>query len=346
MKTLSCKRVGTQAAPAFATIMYASIMVCVFILQTDFSKVYAYGEEKQIVDRVVAVVNNEIIALSDLQEIYKPFAEKVKTMDYSAEEESQILEKARQEMLDELINQKLAVQETRKQGITVSDGEVDLAIEQIIRDNAIPRDVFVEELAKEGFTLDEYREKIRERILRSRLLNLEIRSKVIITRKDVENYYKENIDEYQGKNRYHLRYIVMLTPDIMRPEDKEEVRKRMEKVHALLEKGVPFQEAAKQYSEVLADEGGELGLFTLDNLSDTIRSAVTKLEPGTYSPVLETDAGFQIIFLEEILPQKDISLESVYSEIEEKLKNEYLNKTYEAWLKNLRKRSHIKVFLN
>ncbi len=300
--------------------------------------------EVELVDRIVAVVNNEIISLFELEQVFEPYAEKVKAFGYSPEEEQKMLFKVREDILNQLIDQKLTSQEIRQSRITVSGKEIDSTIERIKESNSYTDETLRELLAKEGLTMEGYRERMKEQILRGKLVSLEVKSKVVLTKEDIKAYYEKHGEAYRGGRKYHLRNILMEIPDSADEEQKLEVNRKMEAVLTQLEAGESFEEVAREVSQSSsAAEGGNLGILDEDVLSLQIREAVNALKAGEFTPILDTDLGYQIFFVEEIKQAEGKSLEEASSEIEQKLYNEVVNQKFLSWLEELRKRSHIKI---
>ena len=134
----------------------------------------------EVVDRIVAVVNDDIIILSELNQTLKPFAGRLKELGYSPEKERKMLFKVRSDILNQLIDQKLADQEIKRFNITVSEKEIDNAIERIKEASSYTDEELREELTVQGLGMEEYRESIKEQILRAKLINWEIKSKIVI----------------------------------------------------------------------------------------------------------------------------------------------------------------------
>jgi parvulin-like peptidyl-prolyl isomerase len=126
--------------------------------------------------------------------------------------------------------------------------------------------------------------------------------------------------------------------------EREPVRKKIEAAQAALTAGTPFTEVVKQYADrQFADRDGELGLFLLNDLSPRLKGMIEKLAAGQSTPILETDQGYQIIHLEEIVQTGTTPLEKVSDNIEEALMKEAFRKKKQDWLEGLRKRAHIKI---
>lgn len=301
-------------------------------------------ESAEVVDRIVAVVNDDIVTLYELNRAIKPYADKIGALGYSLDKKDKMLFTVREDVLKQLVDEKIRDQEIRRANIKVSEKEIDLTIENFKKANYLTDEDLREALAKDGLTLEEYREKMKEQILRVKLINLEVKSKIVITKEEVKSYYENQIDKYRGERKYHLRNIIMNIPPFAGDKERSEIRKKMDVVLAKLIAGEPFETLAMAHSESsFASDGGDLGLFRLDELSEQIKEAIKDLKAGDFTSVLDTDLGLQIFFVEEIVTSEAKPLEKVEPEIEKILYNEIVNEKFQTWLEGLRKRAHIKI---
>ena len=152
-------------------------------------------QSAKIVDRIVAVVNDDIISLRELNQAIKPYSDKIKRLNYSSEKKQEMLFKVREDFLDQLINRKLTDQKIKRSKISVREKEIDLALERIKKTSLLTDEELRKALSQEGLSMEEYRESLKEQLLRTRLVNLEVRSKIIITEEDINSYYKKNYDK-------------------------------------------------------------------------------------------------------------------------------------------------------
>jgi len=293
----------------------------------------------------VAIINNDIIVLYELEEELKPYRERLKALGYTPEKEKEMLYEVRENLLNQLIDEELANQEIAKnEDIIVTFKEVEEAIEQVKQQSYLTEEELRDALALEGMTMEQYTEKIRNEILRGKLISQKVRSQVIITQEDVKGYYGRHKDKYGGKTKYHLRHILMKRSSLDDEKENRAIRQKMEDLLADLQDGQAFQALAKAYSESpTADTGGDLGTFSLDTLSDRIRTAIAGLKPGGYTPVIDTDQGYQIFLLQDIVEEPGTPIEDVTPEIEEALYNEIMDKKYREWIESLRGQAHIKI---
>jgi peptidyl-prolyl cis-trans isomerase SurA len=315
-------------------------LLCLFVSGiTGISSVYG----NEIVDRIVAQVNDDIITLQDLNAALKPYIEKIRSMGYPPEQEQQLLFKARDDVLNEKINDKLTDQEIQEEKISIDEKDIDAAIERVKEMNHLTQEQLGVELAKEGMSIEDYRKTIREQMLRSRLVNLKVKSKIVITKEDIKSYYDKNPEKYSGKKQYHLRSIVKKLPDYADEAGKKAILDELASIRLKLDGGESFETLAGQYSDFLAEYGGDMGLFTLDELSPEIRSAVSSLKEKESTPVIDTDQGFQIFYLENIVVTPGKPLEEVSGEIEEILYKNVVDEKFKTWVNGLKEKSHIKI---
>lgn len=320
----------------------------IFMAIVAFSMFFPAGWQSvhcaEVVDRVVAVVNADIITLQELEAALKPYADKIRESGYSAEKEKQMTFKVRGDVLGRLVDEKLTDQEIRRAKIKVSKNQVEQAIERIKEANYFTEEELVAALAREGLTLDELRRRTREKILRSRLVNYQIKSKIVVTDSDIAAYYETHRGEYAGEVSYHLKNIVLEIPPGATEEDKAAVLAKMETIKGMIAGGADFAEVAKAHSQSsLAAEGGELGFFKPAQLSPEIRKAVSGTPEGGLTPVLVTEFGAQLFQVVQIRQQAGKTLAEATPLISKKLYAEIVEKKFKSWLKDLKERSHIKI---
>ena len=298
---------------------------------------------EDVVDRIVAQVNDEIITLSELNVLMAPEISKIQQMGLLPNEEQEMIFNLRSEKIDELVSNKLADQTAREKGISVGEKEIDNAIESIKKQNSFTDEQFRQALEKEGTSMADIREDTRKKLLHYRLLNQEVQSKIVITSEDVEAYYKANSDIYGGKEKYHLRTIIKKMRGLASEENRKTIVGTMEDILKKLDNGESFVDLAKAHSDLLAEEGGDIGKFELAQLSEKIRMAVKDLRVGGHTPIIDTAQGLQIFYLQDIVQTEGVPLESVSDEIKNKLYQEVMEKKINEWIGSLKEKAHIKI---
>lgn len=304
----------------------------------------ASATSAETVDRIVAVVNDDVITLIELNKVVKPYIEKIRTLGYLPDKEKQLIYKVRESMLDRLIDEKIEDQEIKREKVEVSEHQVDQAIEKIKETNYYTDEDLRAGLAKEGLTMEEYRKQIKEQILRAKLVSLNVKSKIVITKEDIKAYYEKHLDQYGGKKKYHLRNIIMTVPDPTDSNKQLDIKTEMDEIFKKLKAGQSFEDLAKKYSQSpTASDGGDLGLFDFDSLSPQLQEAINKIKPGGFTPVLDTDQGFQIFYLQKIVKTPGKPLKAVSPEIERILYDKTTDQKYRDWIQSLREKAVIKI---
>ncbi len=316
-----------------------SRILFVFLSMTITSPAVSAAE---LVDRIVAVVNDDIIRLVELNKEFEPIEKQIRLKNYPPEKERRLIEEERLNTLNNMVDEKIVDQKIHETGITISESEVDGAIEHIKSINHFSQEEFEAALTASGLNFKEYREQAKKQLLRNKLVSHEVTSSIVITQTDIQAYYEAHPDLYQAQKKYRLRNIFMAYPkdDSARPA----VRSRMDQAYKALQNGASFEEIAKTYSEgINSVDGGRLGLFSAEELTGNIRSAVADLTPGRFSPVIETENGFQILYVEEIFETPAKSVSDATPEIRQKLYEDLVNEKFKHWVEELKKEAHIKI---
>lgn len=297
----------------------------------------------EVLDRVVALVNGEMISLYELNQRVEPFAEKIKSSDYSLAEQRPMLFKLREEKLRELIDEKLADQEIERLDINVRESEVDAAIERFKAANGLNDKSLKESLLLQGITFEALRDRIKQQLLRVMLVNREVRTKIVVTDEDIEQYYRTHPAEFGAEMQYHLKNILKAVPLAATTEQKSRLFQELEEVRRSISTVVDFEAAAKAHSDAPnSTDGGEIGTIPLDALSGPIRDVIMDLEPEEVSAVIQTDQGYQIFQLVDSIQTSGKPLETVQEQIGEKLYQQQVDRAYGTWLDELFKSAYIK----
>lgn len=293
-------------------------------------------------DRVVAIVNNQVITLYELNNRIKEM------IGYPAEElkarnESQFLD-VRRHILQLLIDERITEEKIKELKIKVREEQVDAAIEKIKRNNQLTQEDLLAKLKSEGLTYAKYREKIKGEIERSDLIEYEVSSKILISDKDIARYYDEHKSTFATGDRVHLASIFLLRKNPDDPVEKEELTKRGQEILAKLKAGADFSELAKRFSQGPgADAGGDLGVFPWDQLDPEAQKILEEVPEGGVTPLIFRANGVQIIKVVERQGGKRRPLEEVKEAIYDTLYREEVNRKYESWLKELRESSYTKI---
>lgn len=279
-----------------------------------------------IVDRVVAVVNNEIITLSDLQR------EEALRKDSTKIDERQLLA--------DMIDRKLQLDAAKRAGMDVTDKELADAITDIMKRNSMDTKQFEEALAKEGLTLEQYRTELREQMTLSRMVGKYVRAGIAVDDAEVRAYYDRNLKSYTLPEEVRLRQIYFPLPDNATPPQVAAVKAQAQAVYERAKKGDDFLRLVREHSQGTSSPDGDLGFMERENMQSEIEEAERGLKPGELAGPILCNGGFHIIRLEEVrTPVKPF--EKVKDEIMNSLYQQKMANTYRTWLQSLRSDANI-----
>jgi len=297
-----------------------------------------------VVDRIVAIVNQEIITLSEVDRWMSPFYKEIQTED-RLERKEKLLE-ARRKILDQIIEEKLIDQEVRKIGFKATPKEVEATIEVIKKSNNVTQEDLEKALARDGITFETFKRDIEKRILRTRFISVMIKVDSNVGDKELLEFYKKNLERYRSNEIYRPGHILFLVPKEATPEEVSRIRKKCEKVLEKIKKGEDFGEMALLYSEdPSSKDRGDLGYFKKGELLPTLEKEALRLHVGEVSGIVRTEHGFHII---KLLDRKG-GEPFPFEEIKEKVKADYMEiemeKALKQYLTKLKEKSVIEIKL-
>ena len=301
---------------------------------------FAGAQQSQIVDRIVAVVNSDVITLYDLNRAFKPYEANIKALGYPPDKERQTLYQVRSDLLSQLIDSRLADQQIKLEQISVSQQEINATIERMKDARSFTDEQLRQGLAAQGITMEEYRKEIESQILRTKLVNREVKSKIVITDEDIKTYYNSHQEKYQGDKKHYLWNLFIRASDA----EKSDALQEMKAVENRLQQGESFVDLVTELNETSAAvQGTDLGLYRQEDLSEQLREVVARLKVNEYSGILDTNFGYQMIYVQKIEDTASKPIDDVEGEIRQILYNEFVDNKYQVWLQDLRERSHIRI---
>jgi len=304
-----------------------------------FFLLYSLSSASVLLDRVVAVVNNEVITWSELYRAMEADASpQLKGM--KDEERRKIFKENEVEFLETLINQRLQIQEAKNQGIWAYDDEIKETMENIKKKYSMTDAEFNESLRKEGFTTEEYRARLRDQIIIGKITGHLIRNKIVVTEEDIKKYMSENKKIPETSESYRISLIFFKKPatDLEKIAVEEKASLVLNKINSK----ESFSDLAKSYSEDLsASAGGDMGFIRRDQMIKEFDNVLQGMKLGETSKPFWTEKGLHIIRLEEKTQPK--SANETKEEIRENLKNRIFAERYNAWIKSLREKSFIEL---
>ena len=249
---------------------------------------------QEYIDRVIAVVDNVPLTLSEYrlrhrQEVIdggrlKPFKGEINRA-----------------LLERVIDEQIQVQQAERRGISVTEQEIDSAVEFIARQNNITSETLLAQLEGEGVSTTEFRGSIRERQLIRKLVDVVANSRVVVSDQEIENYLNAHDELRSADESYELSHFFVLTRDKTEQQIAAE-RENVELIRQRILEGLPFESAVRDFSDSSSKEdGGYLGWRTPDQLPELFLNALRGLTPGEkpVSVVLQSENGFHLLKLHD-----------------------------------------------
>lgn len=297
----------------------------------------------ELVDRVAAVVNTDIIALSEVEARAAPELAKLKDLDgpKRAEQRQQIIKRA----LDLIIGEKLIEAQARELAFEANETDIDAAVEDVKKQNGIDGAQFEQLLSQEGYTMASYRAFMKKHLTRMKIVNLKVRGKVKIADEDLKAEYAKLVREETQDFEVRARHLLVQLPP--KPTD-EQVEAGRVKAQALMQEakkpGVDFAELAKAKSEgPSAADGGDLGFFRRGTMVAEFERAAFKLDVGGVSEPVRTKFGWHVIKVEERRTTPPKPFEELKDAIRERLLRGQLERYTEQYVDELRQGAAVVV---
>jgi len=280
-------------------------------------------------DRIVAVVNSDLIMLSDVKREVEPHEERIKQT-HQGQDLAQRLKTAEYMALTKIIERKLQLQEAKAKNVEVSDQEIKQAAQQ---------------MKQQGTQFDPSNPQsirsIRDQLLLMKVVDREVRSNVMVGESEMKRYYQGHRDRFALPEEYTLSQILVRTRS---SDEIDDARAKIHKAMEDLKRGEKFEDVALQYSDGPNSlQGGKLGLVHQGELVPAIERAIATLVPGGISDIIQHADGFHIVRLEDKKPKQYRSFEEVKQEIQGLVFEQKNEDVFQSWLANLKNKAYIEI---
>lgn len=317
-------------------------MRALFLLTALLLPVTAFA---RVVEKVVAVVGDEIVLQSEVEERAQPLFTEINAIPNPTQRAVRA-NAVRREILDRLIDEKLLQQQAGELKLSVSTEEVDRSIDEVKRTNNLDDTQLRAELQRMGMNLSDYRANIRKEIMRYRVLSIAVGSKITVSDSDVQAYYERNF-KAGGNTQVRAATIFVVIPENADAAAVREKEAQAKRLLARAQAGEDFSKLAMEHSEDPAtrSEGGDLGYFGKGMLPKPIEEIVFAMKVGEVRGPVRADRGFHVIKLLDRKAGEAKPLAEVKDEIREKLRQKEMERQTKNYLSELRRRTLVEVRL-
>lgn len=292
----------------------------------------------EVANKILAVVNDEVITSQELNELLAPLYIQCQAT-YKGKELEEKIAQAKKDALDQLMEDRLILQEAKKENILISDSEVQEKIEELQQRFSTPEE-FAAALEQQDINLKRLERIYREQLMIKELVSRQVRLKVVVEPNQVTEYYQKHSGEFKDPESLRLSNILIRTKDRLDSEAKAQA----EQILTSLKEGANFAQLAQEYSQgPKAKEGGDMGFVFKGTLLKEIDEIIFKLNPGEISNLIKTDLGYHIFKVEEKRPEQVKPLHTVHDQINDMLFKQKFEERFKEWIGKLKKNAYIAI---
>lgn len=295
-------------------------------------------------NKVVAIVNDDVITLHELNERIRLMTGS-EPRHLQIQDEKRFLETQRQ-ILDAMIAEKIAKEKLRQLGINVTSSEVDQFIEGMKKKNRVTHEQFLAGLKRQGVSYEIYRKRVKSQLEQSRILSIEVQSRIIIREEQIKEYYEQHKEEFRTEGTVRLAAIVLKQEGAKNPDRSGPLYRKAQELLSRIRQGEDFGALAREFSQGPgAKEGGDLGDFKTSQLDPELVNAINRMSPGDVSEPIIRPSAIQIVKLVEKNEMKQKPFGEVREAVQMLLYRKEMEERYSSWIKELKEKAYTKIFL-
>lgn len=316
------------------------IPIMCFILAAPFAR----AAEQELLDRVVAVVNDEVITQAELDTFLRPVYEQY-SREYTGTELMKQINEVRQKILSQMIEDKLVYQEAVRLGIEIKDEDVDKELRTFKEKMEKPGELEAM-LEQEGLTMKALRERLKKQAMVRQLQDREIRSKVVVSPSEIEKFFNENPDKFRTKERVRVRSLTVKKSEEARTKGltDEKAKRRIDFLAQKVKLERDFDKIVKESSEdshAKQEEPGEW--IERGAMIESVDNVIFKTPVGQITGIVETPIGYHIFRIEAKETEKVRGFDEVKEQIAGYLFQEKSTKRFQDWMEEVKKAAYISI---
>lgn len=297
-----------------------------------------------VVDRIVAVVNKDIILLSELDQLAQPT---FRDGDLDSPDGRRKYDIHRRKILDQLIEKQLVADQAKEMKLSVTEEEVRRASDEVKRNNNLDDAQFLEALKSQGMTMESYKKQLKQQILELKVISQAVRSHVSISEDEVRAFYAQTVRQAAGDDaKVRLRLLLVPVPEGAQQPQVDAAQRRAQGLLDRARGGEALEALARQIGgDPLNQSGGDLGMMARSDLPPNLREVVSSMDTGDLRGPVRGEKGFLLV---QLLERKDADarpLDEVKDKLRRQLYEQQVEKSTQNWLKDLRRKAHVDIRL-
>lgn len=319
------------------------ILCFALVWQSAAMSGFALAAEPEVVDGIAAIVNGEVITMSQIRQLVAP-REKLLRSQYTGEELEKQIKAVRTAALNDLIDRQLIIQSFKDEKLALPDYFVEQRVKDIIRENfGGDRNTFIKTLQAQNYSLSQFKKDEFDKIIVSAMRGKNVKPQVVASPAKIEEYYKKHRDQFTSKEEVKLRMIMI--PSKASEGNAASQKAMAEEILSKLAGGADFARMAQMYSEdSTRDLGGDWGWIERKTLAPELEKVAFNLPVKKISNIIELGGNYYILQVEEKRGGVTKPLAEVRDEVEKLLTQEEAQRMQENWLAGLRQKASIRTF--
>lgn len=298
----------------------------------------AWGETEVLLDGVAAQVGNEIVLMSEVEELAAPMEQRLRG---AGAQEAQIAS-MRRDALERLIDGKLISNMVTRFEMGATPDEIDNAVAGIAQSNGLTVKQLQASVENHGLTIAEYRAKLKEEIERSKLINAMVSSRVRVEPEEIEKLFLERYgDQSAGGDEVRLRHILVATGAQTMRDDATACAVAADAVAKIRAGQLDFREAARQITDMNPQQQGELGWLHTNEIAPWMAKAISGLKPGETTDPIPMPFGCNVLQVVEYRTFTPVTLEQAQPSLRTELVNQKTDREIMVWLESVREQTFI-----
>ena len=294
----------------------------------------------EVIDRIVAEVNDQSITNSEIENAMKPLVQEFKTDRGDKTELDKKMNEARKEVIERLIEEKLILQEAKRQKMGVRDEEIEERV-QLIKSKFPDEQSFQIAMSKQAVNMWELKKVYKDQIMVKKMVRQYVRGHLKITPTQIADYYQKHINDFRLPESVRASEILIKYKPY---EESLKTERTAAQVMDLLNAGAEFEVVAKKYSEgPNAADGGDIGWVERGSMTGEVDKVIFNLKEGGHSKPIKTKVGIAIFRVKSARNERFKPLETVKGEIEDMLLDQNAKMAIDKWIKELKEKAYISI---